>query len=137
MSGAPLWIEAATAVLVVASGVAALVASLGFVRAPAFFARMHPPALASSFGTWTAAAASILYLSALEGIPVLRAWVIPVVLAVTVPISTTLIARAAMFRKRARGQDMPPPLSDTATGAGFESVPGVENCEDGLEERRR
>lgn len=106
----PAWVEAATAVLLVVSGLAAVVAALGFVRLPTFFARMHPPALASTFGTWTVGLASILYFSFLEGTAVLHAWVIPILLAVAMPVTTVLLARAAMFRKRQTGMDVPPPL---------------------------
>ena len=82
MSGVPGWVEAVTAALIVASGIAAVVASLGFVRLASFFARMHPPALASTFGVWAVVLASIVYYSALEGVPVLHAWVIPILLAI-------------------------------------------------------
>ncbi|GMU71484.1 MAG: Na+/H+ antiporter subunit G [Betaproteobacteria bacterium PRO3] len=111
MSGVPAWVEWVTAALVVASGLATVVASLGFVRLASFFDRMHPPALASSFGTWAVVAASIVYFSALEGVPVLHAWVIPILLAITVPVTTVLVARTAIFRRRRRGADLPPPLS--------------------------
>ena len=111
MSAVPAWVEVATAVLVVASGIAVVVASLGFVRLATFFERMHPPALASTFAVWAIVLASILYFSALEGVPVLHAWVIPILLAITVPVTTVLLARAAIFRKRRTGMDVPPPFN--------------------------
>ena len=111
MSGVPAWVEAVTAALIVASGLAAVVASLGFVRLPTFFGRMHPPALASTFGVWAVVLALIVYFSALEGVPVLHAWVIPILLAITVPVTTVLLARAAIFRKRRMGMDVPPPFA--------------------------
>ena len=57
------------------------------------------------------ALAAAVYLSAIEGMPVLQAIAIPVVLAVSVPFTTLLIARAALFRKRQDGANIPPPLS--------------------------
>ncbi|CAG0984436.1 Na(+)/H(+) antiporter subunit G1 [Burkholderiales bacterium] len=108
-----MWVEAAVATLLVASGLATLVAAIGLVRLTSFFQRMHPPALASTFGAWAVAAASIVYFSALESRPVLHAWVIPIVLAITLPVTTVLIARAALFRKRQRGGDVPPPLHES------------------------
>jgi multicomponent K+:H+ antiporter subunit G len=36
---------------------------------------------------------------------------IPVLLAITLPFSTVLLARAALFRKRQDGANIPPPLS--------------------------
>jgi len=109
MTGVPLWVEAVTAVLLLASGAASVIAATGLVRLPTLFLRIHPPALVATFGTWAVAAASTVYFSALEGMPVLHAWVIPGVLAITVPFATVLLARAALFRKRPDGANIPPP----------------------------
>ena len=57
--------------------------------------------------------ASIVWSSALESRPVLHAWAIPILMAITVPVTTVLLARAALFRKRQAGRDVPPPLSRT------------------------
>lgn len=111
MSGVPFWVEAVTAVLIVASGIAAVVASFGFLRLATFLQRMHPPAIMSTFGVWAVVVASILYFSWLERAPVLHAWVIPILLAITVPVTTVLLARAAIFRKRRMGMDVPPPFA--------------------------
>ena len=113
MNAAPAWVEALVGVLLVASGIASIVAAVGLVRLPTFFMRMHPPALACTFGAWAVALASIAWFSALESRPVLHAWVIPVLMAITVPVTTVLLARAALFRKRQAGRDVPPPLSRT------------------------
>jgi multicomponent K+:H+ antiporter subunit G len=107
----PLWVDAIVAALVVASGLASVAAAWGLRRLPSFFARMHPPALASTFGVWAAAAASALYFSALEGALVVHMLVIPAILAVTMPLTTVLLARAALFRKRLDGANIPPPLT--------------------------
>ena len=109
----PLWIEALVAALLVASGIASIVAAVGLVRLQSFFMRMHPPALACTFGVWTVALASIVWSSALQSRPVLHAWAIPILMAITVPVTTVLLARAALFRKRQAGRDVPPPLSRT------------------------
>jgi len=106
----PLWLDAIVAALVVASGLTSVVAAWGMRRMPSFFARMHAPAIASTFGVWAAAAASALYFSALEGEPVLHMVVIPAILAVTLPLTTVLLSRAALFRKRLDGANIPPPL---------------------------
>ena len=104
-------IEAIVALLLCASGAASVVAGLGIVRLPSFFLRMHPPAVAATFGVWSVALASTLAFSVVEGMPVLHAWVIPLALAVTTPMTTVLLARAALFRRRQQGAvDVPPPL---------------------------
>jgi multicomponent K+:H+ antiporter subunit G len=109
----PLWIEALVGALLVASGIASIVAAVGLVRLKSFFMRMHPPALASTIGVWAVALASIVWFSVLESRPVLHAWVFPILMAITVPVTTALLARAALFRKRQAGVDVPPPLSSS------------------------
>lgn len=100
MTASPGWVEAVVAALLLASGLMSLVAALGLLRLKDFFQRMHAPALANTFGTWCVALASIVYFSALELRPALHAWLIVILLSITAPITTTLIARAALFRKR-------------------------------------
>ncbi|MEO6033364.1 MAG: Na+/H+ antiporter subunit G [Burkholderiaceae bacterium] len=96
----PLWIEIPVAVLLLASGVLSLIGAVGLLRLKSFFQRMHSPALASGLGAWCAALASILYFSTLQSRWVLHAWLIAILLAITAPVTTTLLARAALFRKR-------------------------------------
>ena len=76
-----------------------------------FFQRMHAPALASTLAAWCVTLASILYFSSLQGGLTLQALLINVLLAITAPVTTVLLARAALFRKRQRGEDVPPPLA--------------------------
>lgn len=107
----PFWLEAVTAVLLVTSSLFALSGAVGLLRFKTFFQRMHPPALASTFGTWCVALASILYFSSLKQSPVLHAWLIPILLSITVPVTTLLLARAGLFRKRMAGDDVPEEVS--------------------------
>ncbi|MEO7007546.1 MAG: Na+/H+ antiporter subunit G [Caldimonas sp.] len=101
MNAVPAWLEALVALLLLASGLLSLVGALGLVRLKNFFQRMHPPAMATSFGSWCVALASIFYFSALDGRLSLHAWLIAILLAITAPVTTTLLARAALFRRRA------------------------------------
>jgi multicomponent K+:H+ antiporter subunit G len=96
----PFWAEVTVAVLLVLSGVFVLVSAIGFLTLRDFFLRMHPPALAYTMGSWCSVLASILYFSMVEARPVLHPWLIVVMLAVTVPVTTLLLARAALFRSR-------------------------------------
>jgi multicomponent K+:H+ antiporter subunit G len=106
MTQLPFWVEACVAALLVASGLFVLISALGFLRLPDFFLRMHPPALAYTFGSWCVAAAT------LESRVALHPWLIIVLLSITVPVTTLLLARVALFRRRLAGTpDTPPPLS--------------------------
>lgn len=107
-----LWIEAIVAVLLVMSGLFVLVSALGFLRLPDYFLRMHPPALAYTFGSWCVSLAGILYFSMLESRAVLHPWLVIIMLSITVPVTTLLLARVALFRRRAAGEgETPPPLT--------------------------
>ncbi len=115
----PMWVEAITAALVVASSLFALTGALGLLRLKDFFQRMHPPALASTLGIWCVVLATILYFSVLKHTPVMHAVLIPILLAITMPITTLLLARAALFRKRMAKEDVPAEVSsgDASDGA--------------------
>lgn len=107
----PFWLELATAALLLTGSVFAFIGAFGLLRMKMFFQRMHPPALASTLGTWCVALASILYFSGLKHMPVLHAWLIPILLSITVPVTTLLLARAALFRKRMANEPVPEEIS--------------------------
>lgn len=92
--------EIAVGALLLASGGTVLVASIGLARLPDFFSRMHAPALAATLATWLATLASIVHFSTrTEGVA-LHLWLITAVLAITAPVTTIVLARAAFFRGR-------------------------------------
>lgn len=107
----PLWLELLTAALLLIGSLFALIGAVGLLRLKDYFQRMHPPALASTIGAWCVALASILYFSWLKQAPVLHAWLIPVLLVITVPVTTLLLARAALFRKRMARDPVPEEVS--------------------------
>jgi multicomponent K+:H+ antiporter subunit G len=112
MSPTPFWVEAVVATLLVSSGIFVVISALGFLRLQDFFLRMHPPALAYTFGSWSVTLAGIVYFSTLEARAVLHPWLIIIILSITVPVTTLLLARVALFRRRAAGAtDTPGPLS--------------------------
>ena len=104
----PAWIEAVTALFVVAGGVVALIAAAGLLRYRAFFQRFHPPALAATLSAACLTLASIVYFSALEHELVLYPLLINVLLAITTPVTTMLLARAGLARQRTPAPDATP-----------------------------
>lgn len=112
MSAAWEW---AVALLLVASGVLVLSAAVGLVRLPDYFLRMHAPSLASTLGAWLVTLASIVYFSTRREAVALHVWIVIVLLSVTVPVTTMVLARAALFRDRLAGAALPPPLEATHT----------------------
>lgn len=111
MNELPLWVQLIVAVLLLIGSLFALLGAIGMVRLKDYFQRMHPPALASTLGAWCVSLASVVFFSAMEHGPVLHAWLIPILLAITVPVTTLLLARAALFRKRMAGEAVPGEIS--------------------------
>jgi multicomponent K+:H+ antiporter subunit G len=108
----PLWVEAVVAALLALSGLFAVISAVGLSRLQDFFLRMHPPALAYTFSNWCVALAATLYFSMRGGRLALHPLILVIVLCVTVPVTTLLLARVALFRRRTAGAtDTPPPLS--------------------------
>ena len=108
---APL-LGAIIAALLILSGIAVVVAAVAFVSLQDFFVRMHPPALTYTFGTWSVALAGIIQMAVLEGRLMVHPVIIIFLLFMTVPVTTLLLARVALFRRRIAGvADTPAALS--------------------------
>ena len=100
LASLPLWVAIATSVLVVLGAVFALIGSIGLLRLPSFYERMHPPTLGTTFGTALVCLASMLLLSWIESRLVVQELVLIVFVVVTTPITYTLLAGAAVRRDR-------------------------------------
>jgi len=109
--------ETVVAALLVASGALVVAAALGLARLPDFFQRLHASALANTLATWAVVLASVLDFSALEARASLHVWLIAVLLAITAPVTTLLLARAALFRRR-HADDSTAPLPLRAQPSG-------------------
>jgi multicomponent K+:H+ antiporter subunit G len=107
----PLWIEVFVALLLLASGMLALTGAIGLFRYGNFFQRMHPPTLAATLAAACVTLASIVFFSVLERLPALYPLLINVLLALTTPVTTVLLARAALLRTRETHADVPAPLA--------------------------
>ncbi|MDO4232971.1 MAG: monovalent cation/H(+) antiporter subunit G [Lautropia sp.] len=105
----PVWADIIIGLLVIASGLLAFTGALGLVRIRDFFVRLHPLALGSTLSVWCLGVALVLFFSFTYQTLVLRALLTAVFMGITVPVTTVLLARAALFRKRAAGEDGLPP----------------------------
>ena len=110
MSDVPPVVEVVIAVLALAGAVFALVGSFGLVSLRSFFQRVHAPTLGSTLGTWSLAAATALQLSFLREQVFVHALLVPAFIALTSPVTTIFLMRAATFRRRVAGEDAPSPL---------------------------
>ena len=107
----PLWLEIIVAVLVLAGAGLALLGSTGLLRLPTYFERVHTPSIIATLGCWLIMHGTVLYFSVADRSLALHALLIAVFVAITVPIMSIFLMRAALFRARQMGQNVPPSLS--------------------------
>lgn len=110
--------ELLVAALLLASGGLVLTAALGLWRLPDFFLRMHAPALASTLAAWLVTLASVVHFSVSGSNLSLHVWVVIILLSITAPLTTMVLARAALFRRRQAGDALPPALTGEQPGTG-------------------
>ena len=105
MSELPAWAAVPAAILLIAAGLLAAIGTYGLLRLPDFFKRMHPPAMGSTLGAGCVLLASILVSSAAAGRPVVHALLITLFIVITAPVTSMLLARAALYRRERRARD--------------------------------
>ena len=93
-------LEVLTAVLVVTSGLFTLAGAMGVLWLPSFFPRQHAPALAYSAGAWCAGFAAVAHFARVDGYSGLKALYVALLLALAVPVTNMMVARAGLFRER-------------------------------------
>jgi multicomponent K+:H+ antiporter subunit G len=100
MSGVPPVVDVLVAILALVGAVAALLGSLGLVTLRGFFQRVHAPTTATTLGTWSLSLATAVQMSFVgEGI-FAHALLVPAFVALTAPVTTIFLMRAAVFRRR-------------------------------------
>ena len=104
----PLWAEILTGVFAVLGAAFAAVGSFGLVRLPTFFHRIHAPTLGATAGVWCLTIATIVYFSVQGYNLFLHAVLIALFVALTAPVTTIFLMRAALFRERQKGGNVPP-----------------------------
>ncbi|HEY4665521.1 MAG TPA: monovalent cation/H(+) antiporter subunit G [Comamonas sp.] len=107
----PLWAEVLIAALVLGGSIIALLGSMGLMRLKSYFERVHAPSIVATMGCWLIMWATFVFFSATGKGLALHALLIAIFIAVTVPITTIFLMRAALFRARRAGRDVPPSIS--------------------------
>ena len=95
----------AAGILIVLGALLAFAGSLGLLRLPTFYERVHPPTMGTTLGTGLILIGSMLHFTALEGRPVVHEILIGVFMTLTTPVTYMLLVRAALYRDRAEGRD--------------------------------
>ena len=117
----PLWLEAFIALLVLAGAALALLGAIGLLRLRTFFERVHAPAIIATLACWLIMHATVIYFSVVDRSLALHALLIAVFVAITVPIMSIFLMRAALFRARQAGRDVPPSLSQPKVNVNTEA----------------
>ncbi len=97
--------------LVLAGSLIALLGSLGLLRLKTYFERVHAPSVIATMGCWCIMHGTILYFSLQSGGLAIHALLIALFIAITVPVTNIFLMRAALFRARRAGKDVPGSLS--------------------------
>ncbi|WP_235578297.1 monovalent cation/H(+) antiporter subunit G [Pseudorhodoferax sp. Leaf267] len=107
MNALPLWAEILTAFFAVLGAAFAAIGSFGLVRLPSFYNRIHAPTLGATAGAWCVMIATIVYFSVQGTNLFLHAVLIALFVALTAPVTTIFLMRAALFRDRQSGARLP------------------------------
>lgn len=94
----PLWLGVPVMLLLLTGSLITLIGTLGLLRLPHFYQRVHGPAIAITFGAGCFLIASMTYFTGLEQRPVMHELLITAFVLLTAPVSAMLIMRAAVYR---------------------------------------
>ncbi len=103
----PTWAAWITVILVVAGSATTLTGTIGLARLKSFYERVHAPTLGATLGTTFILAGSIVYFSVVQSRPVLHEILIGVFVTATTPVTLIFLVRAALYRDRVEGKDVP------------------------------
>jgi multicomponent K+:H+ antiporter subunit G len=87
-----------TGLVIICGAIFVLIGSVGLVRLPDVFTRLHGPTKATTLGVGGILVGSILYFSIREGLS-LHELLVTFFLFLTAPVSAHLLARAALHRR--------------------------------------
>jgi multicomponent K+:H+ antiporter subunit G len=93
------WLDWIVAALVLLGAAFSLIGSLGLLRMPDFFTRLHGPSKATTIGIGSILVASALYMSLRGPGLSLHEFMISLFIAITTPVASHLLAKAARHRR--------------------------------------
>ena len=96
----PLWATLPTTLLLIMGGLLTVIGSLGLLRLPNFFMRMHGPSMGNTLGAGCVLIASMIMSSALLQRPVAHEIIITVFIVLVSPVTAMMVMRAARYRTR-------------------------------------
>jgi multicomponent K+:H+ antiporter subunit G len=106
-SDLPAWAALLTALFVIVGAGLTLIGSVGLLRLPTFYQRMHAPTLGTTLGTGGILIGSMIFFSAGTR-PVLHEILIAAFVTVTTPVTYILLIRATRHRDAGGSRPVPP-----------------------------
>jgi multicomponent K+:H+ antiporter subunit G len=96
----PAWADLLASILLVSGALLTLIGSVGLLRLPNLFARIHAPTLGNTLGLGCVLLASMLVASIHAERLVFQEVLITLFVVATSPVTTMLLMRAGIFRRR-------------------------------------
>lgn len=112
VSDFPLWAAIIVAFFLVAGALLTLIGALGLLRLPTFYERLHAPTLGTSWGVGGVMMASMIYFTVGAQRLLVHEILIGIFVTITTPVTFMLLARAALHRDRAEGDQSVPHKMD-------------------------
>lgn len=125
VSDFPLWAAILVAFFLLLGAILTLIGTIGFLRLPTFYERLHAPTLGTSWGVGGVMMASMIYFTVGAERLVIHEILIGIFVTVTTPITFMLLARAALHRDRAEG-DQPIPHTTNTDSSEIENSRGSD-----------
>lgn len=121
----PAWLAIAVALLLICGSLITLVGTLGLLRLPHFYQRIHGPAITITFGAGCFLLASMLYFTALQERPVIHELLITAFIMLTAPVTAMLLMRTAVYRDLRNGRRIADMATDPQPAAGHGATAGA------------
>ncbi len=100
MTDLPSWAAIVVCGLLLLGAAMTLIGSLGLLRLPSFYDRLHAPTIATSGGTILICLASMLCFAVLQSRWIFHEMLIIFFVTVTTPVTLMLLGQAALYRDR-------------------------------------
>lgn len=107
LASLPVWAAYLIPVMAVIGAGVTLLGSLGLFSFKTFYERVHAPTLGSTLGMTLIVVACVIFYSLMEGRLTLKPMLIGMFLTITTPVTLVILARAAIYRDRVEGNDVP------------------------------
>ncbi|MBN9244033.1 MAG: cation:proton antiporter [Mesorhizobium sp.] len=110
LADVPLWAAILAAFFLALGAGLTLLGTIGLVRLPTFYQRIHAPTLGTSWGAGGMVMASMIVFTAGSGRLVLHEVLIGLFVTVTTPVTLMMLGRSALYRDRSESNPHVPPF---------------------------